>query len=1081
MRQFYHSLLTFNDFYSTNGLNKIDTLFQEYLKDTSFPLLKVLVNYREKACYDSETILHLAPLLENFISKIFTLEERKKSWKNNHEELFNIFYCRRKFVQRNITYSDYNETALLKAQELFRKENILLTDELALAKLIIKYQKDENISEYLKSFIAWALFSASGRKQFKDSVLFSPPQKLDYDNLVVDAKRNDISVTVNEHKSRNGFDLDENYLSQKSAVINAHYCLDCHKRGKDSCSKGMLDKVTNMVIKNPLDIILSGCPLRQKISEMNILKKQGIIIGALATAMIDNPMIAATGHRICNDCMKSCVYQKQDPVNVPLIESKVFDEVLRLPYGFEIYNLLSRWNPLKCIDFLPAASNNKNILIVGMGPAGITLAHYLSNSGCTVVGIDGLKIEPLPSNIVGIDQHGNRSSFNPIEKFSGIEEKLSSRLAYGFGGVTEYGITTRWNKNYLTVLRILLERRENFRLYGSTRFGSTITYERAQTLGFHHVALAMGAGKPQFPSLQNIFAKGIKTASDFLMSLHTQKVSRLDMPSNLQIRLPIVVLGGGLTSVDVSTECLAYYPILVKKFLQLFERAGDGFLQSLSEEEREIAHEYITHAQILKRNTKNPLKLLKTWGGVKIIYRKGMVFSPAYRLNHEELISGLQEGVEFLENTKILKILLDRHGSTNAVVTNNGIIKAATIIIATGTVPNITICKEDPKNFQRKGQYFATEGAKLSKNDFFIHNRTNFSISVHGDQHQFYSGSVVKAIASAKNSHSQITQRLLGYRAGTNKKDLFKRLNNDLIASVHAIQRLSHNVVEIIVKAKMSAEEFQPGQFYRLQNYSTLAHLNSNKIMQAMEPLAITGAYVDKIAGTISLIILEMGGSSNFCKNLVVGEIISLMGPTGSPTVIPKNNKVLLVGGGLGNAVLFSIAQALQRNNCNVLYFAAYKKRADIFKSDMIEKFANKVVWCCEDGKKSCREQDASFDGNIIAALRQYGDLKSFEHVIAIGSDSMMHAVARLIYHDQPLLFHPKIKAVASINSPMQCMMKEICAQCLQRQVDPETKEVSFIYSCFEQDQDMACVDFAHLAARLKQNSLLEKLLSTQI
>jgi len=65
---------------------------------------------------------------------------------------------------------------------------------------------------------------------------------------------------------------------------------------------------------------------------------------------------------------------------------------------------------------------------------------------------------------------------------------------------------------------------------------------------------------------------------------------------------------------------------------------------------------------------------------------------------------------------------------------------------------------------------------------------------------------------------------------------------------------------------------------------------------------------------------------------------------------------------------------------------------------------------------------------------------------------------------------------IASINSPMQCMMKEICAQCLQRHIDPATGEESFIFSCFNQDQVLDEVDFEHLAARLRQNSAAEKL-----
>ena len=42
-----------------------------------------------------------------------------------------------------------------------------------------------------------------------------------------------------------------------------------------------------------------------------------------AIAIIDNPMCAATGHRICNDCMKACIYQKQEPVDIPQVETRV--------------------------------------------------------------------------------------------------------------------------------------------------------------------------------------------------------------------------------------------------------------------------------------------------------------------------------------------------------------------------------------------------------------------------------------------------------------------------------------------------------------------------------------------------------------------------------------------------------------------------------------------------------------------------------------------------------------------------------------------------------------------------------------
>jgi hypothetical protein len=58
----------------------------------------------------------------------------------------------------------------------------------------------------------------------------------------------------------------------------------------------------------------------------------------------------------------------------------------------------------------------------------------------------------------------------------------------------------------------------------------------------------------------------------------------------------------------------------------------------------------------------------------------------------------------------------------------------------------------------------------------------------------------------------------------------------------------------------------------------------------------------------------------------------------------------------------------------------------------------------------------------------------------------------------------------------MQCMMKEICAQCLQPHVDPDSGERSHVFSCFNQDQALDRVDFKALAERLSQNSVQEKL-----
>ena len=53
------------------------------------------------------------------------------------------------------------------------------------------------------------------------------------------------------------------------------------------------------------NVPLAGCPLEERISEFQMVKTRGQVIGALSIICIDNPIVAATGHRICNDCMKS--------------------------------------------------------------------------------------------------------------------------------------------------------------------------------------------------------------------------------------------------------------------------------------------------------------------------------------------------------------------------------------------------------------------------------------------------------------------------------------------------------------------------------------------------------------------------------------------------------------------------------------------------------------------------------------------------------------------------------------------------------------------------------------------------------
>jgi len=348
-------------------------------------------------------------------------------------------------------------------------------------------------------------------------------------------------------------------------------------------------------------------------------------------------------------------------------------------------------------------------------------------------------------------------------------------------------------------------------------------------------------------------------------------------------------------------------------------------------------------------------------------------------------------------------------------------------------------------------------------------------------------GNVVKAMASATRGYRVITRSLEAVPpAATSESALAKVLDHDLRATVHDVRRLTPTIIELILHAPAAARAFRPGQFFRLQNYEAIAPKVKDTRL-ATEGLALTGASVDREKGLVSTIVLEMGGSSNLCALFQRGDPVVLMGPSGTPTEIASGRTYVLAGGGLGNAVLFSIGQAAKAEGSKVLYFAAYKRLQDRFKVEQIERAADTVVWCSEEppGFAPGRPQDRAFAGNIVDAMQAYAKgllgappikLNEAERLIAIGSDAMMAAIARARSGLLRPYLHPRHEAVASINSPMQCMMKEICGQCLQLHRDPFTQEETTVFSCAGQDQRLDLVDFATLRGRLRQNAVQERL-----
>jgi hypothetical protein len=392
----------------------------------------------------------------------------------------------------------------------------------------------------------------------------------------------------------------------------------------------------------------------------------------------------------------------------------------------------------------------------------------------------------------------------------------------------------------------------------------------------------------------------------------------------MQLRLPVVVVGGGLTAIDTATEALAYYPVQVEKFLSRYEalvaEAGRDVVESAwTAEERTIADEFLAHARAIRGEREAAaregreariVELLQAWGGATIAYRRRLIDSPSYTLNHEEVEKALEEGIRFAEGLTPLAVEVDAHGHACALRVSqhhndgDGVwhefaqtsLPARAILVAAGTQPNTVLAREDATHFistaslsgARRGGRTGIGRGWLPPNAVLTGIRPDGrATSFFGDLHPSFHGNVVKAMASAKHGYPIVSRMLDRVAPATGATDaaFFAGLNRELRATVVRVERLTPTIVEVVVRAPAAARRFQPGQFYRLQNFETLAPVVAGTRL-AMEGLALTGAWVDRERGLVAAIVLEMGGSSDLCALLKPGEPVVLMGPTGAPTEI---------------------------------------------------------------------------------------------------------------------------------------------------------------------------------------------------
>ena len=1195
----------FGDLLTIGGIEKLDQAFDIWLQAQDSSAHVALAKFRSQpTAYPkqamSDLILVVAPRIAEFLQTLFASPETQ------------VFDQGQRLLK-------FRQTHVLPAKKPSREALLMFTDQGQAHAWLLDALQGQALSEntvvdlldqwvnqgqtdQLERFQSWAFERWHDRAYGTDDwFAFWQPASLN-DYVTTNASPSETLVSPMAAMHRDDFAHIDSYMSPEQIIQQSGYCKLCHPKSVDYCRSGFLMKrgqADQHIKDHPVFGPLNGCPLDEKISEMHWLQTKGLPLAALVTVMIDNPFCAATGHRICNDCMKSCIYQKQAPVDTPQVESALLNAVLSQPWGFEIVDCLIKWNPLRPTEHKPAKPLGYKAMVVGLGPAGFSMAHHLWMRGVWVMACDGLPLKPWPLGDVS----------TPIKDwFATLDQQEDLNL--GFGGVSHYGITARWDKRLLQVIHLSLLRRQGLMIKGHCRLGGSFTVSDVWRWGFDHLVLAVGAGLPQALTVPGSLSPGMVMANDFLMDCHQSQASTYQPWVSMDVCLPALVIGAGLTATDAATEWQTYYVHhCIKTMLTVdhhIKHKGQASIQArLSPRDWQRLQRWVAHGRQLYAckqqalaQLQDPdfLPLLKSFGGVTMVYRKGLKQAPAYRQNPEELQAALNQGVALMEWSTPWQVHQDAHGdvkslevlkpwrgalkgecwqltSTNkgwvlipeqdskmwsydqdhaietlVVTTRNGegydvwlkvlaaksnqtievdfwgrndqgsvdeggkllkhkpdqgpwsvVVKQGykhhqlpcqSLLVATGSKPNTAYAYEHKGELSRDADGFYQrfyepseeqghhdQVASMDESDdaqafFACQAPRGQTVSVIGDCHKHYHGSVVKAMASAQQAAPHVVKALLNLRFGVqgavSPEPWMSHLSEQLQSTLVDKRWLSNSYCQLMVRSPWLSKQARPGHWFRLSVRPKL----SGAIADWSESLALT--YLDAAQGLLGFVIpVDTPMQIRQCQSLSSEDVIGLMGPTGVRLSLSQSYRGVIILAdesslwtaafyakaltSVGTAVTFFVPDSIDSRLLSTIDLDAVTAVVHLPKlvgngnSDVIDELA-------QSWELAEKTMQVNIDAVFIQGQARF--LKSW------------YAGLREVY--QQLGRQGDIKWQGSVKGPMQCMLKGLCARCFQWQIDPSTgQRTKAVFACSWQDQPLPLVDLDHLESRQTQPAVV--------
>ena len=195
--------------------------------------------------------------------------------------------------------------------------------------------------------------------------------------------------------------------------------------------------------------------------------------------------------------------------------------------------------------------------------------------------------------------------------------------------------------------------------------------------------------------------------------------------------------------------------------------------------------------------------------------------------------------------------------------------------------------------------------------------------------------------------------------------------------TIKEVQQVNANCVLLVAGSDTALPETRPGQFAELR-------IDATPTVMLRRPISVHSFCAEK--NEIGFLVQLVGDGTRWLGSLNVGDKLNALMPLGNGFNMPEQpgGRYLLVGGGVGSAPLYYLAQELKRNGCDFTILIGARSAKDLYLRSAYEALG-RVEYTTEDG--SLGEKGYVTNHSVMG--------EKFDHIYTCGPKPMMMAVAR--------------------------------------------------------------------------------------